>query len=55
MVIWIIPVTTLIYNGMARLISMDADSENLFMAVTYFGDRITVYDHRKLFAEGETE
>lgn len=37
MVIWIIPVTTLIYNGMARLISMDADSENLFMAVTYFG------------------
>ena len=36
MVIWIIPVTTLIYNGMARLISMDADSENLFMAVTYF-------------------
>ena len=37
MVIWIIPVTTLIYNGMARLISMDADSENLFMAVIYFG------------------
>ena len=37
MVIWIIPVTTLIYNGMARLISMDADSENLYMAVIYFG------------------
>ena len=37
MVIWIIPVTTLIYNGMARLISMDSDSENLFMAVIYFG------------------
>ena len=32
-----IPVTALIYNGMARLISMDADSENLFMAVIYFG------------------
>ena len=37
MVIWMIPVTALIYNGMARLISMDADSENLFMAVIYFG------------------
>ena len=37
MVIWIIPVTALIYNGMARLISMDADSENLYMAVIYFG------------------
>lgn len=37
MVIWMIPVTALIYNGMARLINMDADSENLFMAVIYFG------------------
>ena len=37
MVIWMIPVTALIYNGMARLISMDADSENLFMAVIYYG------------------
>ena len=37
MVIWMIPVTALIYNGMARLSSMDADSENLFMAVIYFG------------------
>ena len=36
MVIWMIPVTALIYNGMARLISMDADSENLFMAVIYY-------------------
>ena len=32
-----IPVTALIYNGMARLISMDTNSENLFMAVIYFG------------------
>ena len=55
MVIWMIPVTALIYNGMARLISMDADSENLFMAVIYFGTEVTVYDHRKLFAKGETE
>ena len=37
MVIWMIPVTALIYNGMARLISMDADIENLFMAVIYYG------------------
>ena len=37
MIIWMIPVTALIYNGMARLIIMDADSENLFMAVIYFG------------------
>jgi len=37
MVIWMIPVTALIYNGMARLISMDTNSENLFMAVIYFG------------------
>ena len=55
MVIWMIPVTALIYNGMARLISMDADSENLFMAVILLWNRITVYDHRKLFAKGETE
>ncbi len=27
MVIWMIPVTALIYNGMARLISMDTNSE----------------------------
>ena len=32
MTIWIIPVITLIYNGIARLVNMGADTENLFMA-----------------------
>ena len=32
MTIWIIPVITLLYNGIARLVNMGADIENLFMA-----------------------
>ncbi len=55
MTIWIIPIITLLYNGIARLVNMGADMENLFMAVIYFGTGLTVYDHRKLFAKGETE
>ena len=37
MTIWIIPVITLIYNGIARLVNMGADTENLFMALIYYG------------------
>ena len=37
MTIWIIPVITLIYNGIARLVNMGADTENLFMAFIYYG------------------
>lgn len=37
MIIWIIPVMTLLYNGIARLVNMGADMENLFMAVIYYG------------------
>ena len=37
MTIWIIPVITLIYNGIARLVNMRADTENLFMALIYYG------------------
>ena len=32
MTIWIIPVITLLYNGIVRLVDMGADIENLFMA-----------------------
>ena len=34
MTIWIIPVITLIYNGIARLVNMGADTENLFMSIS---------------------
>lgn len=34
---WIIPIITLLYNGIARLVNMGADMENLFMAVIYYG------------------
>ena len=37
MIIWIIPIITLLYNGIARLVNMGADMENLFMAVIYYG------------------
>lgn len=36
-IIWIIPVITLLFNGIARLVHMGADVENLFMAVIYYG------------------
>ena len=35
--LWIIPIITLLYNGIARLVNMGADMENLFMAVIYYG------------------
>ena len=37
MTIWIIPVITLLYNGIVRLVDMGADIENLFMAFIYYG------------------
>ena len=37
MTIWIIPVITLLYNGIARLVNMGADIENLYMAFIYYG------------------
>ena len=37
MIIWIIPIITLLYNGIARCVNMGADMENLFMAVIYGG------------------
>ena len=37
MTIWIIPVITLLYNGIARLVDMGGDTENLFMALIYYG------------------
>ena len=37
MTMWIIPIITLLYNGITRLVNMGADMENLFMAVIYFG------------------
>ena len=36
MTMWIIPIITLLYNGIARLVNMGADMENLFMAVIYY-------------------
>ena len=32
-----IPVITLLYNGIARLVNTGADMENLFMAFMYYG------------------
>ena len=32
-----IPIITLLYNGITRLVNMGADMENLFMAVIYYG------------------
>ena len=37
MTMWIIPIITLLYNGITRLVNMGADMENLFMAVIYYG------------------
>ena len=37
MTIWMIPVITLLYNGIARLVNTGADTENLFMAFMYYG------------------
>ena len=37
MTIWMIPVITLLYNGIARLVNTGADMENLFMAFMYYG------------------
>ena len=39
MTMWIIPIITLLYNGIARLVNMGADMENLFMAVIYYKAR----------------
>ena len=46
----IIPIITLLYNGVARLVNMGADMENLFMAVIYW---TAVYGYWKLFAKSE--
>lgn len=37
MTIWIVPVITLLYNGIARLVNMGADMEKFYMALTYYG------------------
>ena len=37
MTIWMIPVITLLYNGIARLVNTGAGMENLFMAFMYYG------------------
>ena len=37
MTMWIIPIITLLYNGIARLVNMGADMENLFRTVIYYG------------------
>ena len=37
MAIWMIPVITLLYNGIARLVNTGAGMENLFMAFMYYG------------------
>lgn len=37
MVLWIIPVITLLYNGIARLVYSDSNKENLYTALTYYG------------------
>ncbi len=54
MTIWIIPVITLLYNGIARLVNMGADIEN-FYGIHLLWNRITVHGYRKLSAKGETE
>lgn len=37
MTIWIIPIMTLLYNGMARLTHIGAETEDLFIALIYYG------------------
>ena len=37
MTIWIIPIMILLYNGMARLIHIGADIEDLFIGLIYYG------------------
>lgn len=37
MAIWMMPVITLLYNGIARLVNTGAGMENLFMAFMYYG------------------
>lgn len=55
MTIWIIPVITLLYNGIVRLVDMGADIENLFMAFIYYGTGLMFMVYRKLSAKGKTE
>ena len=37
MTIWLIPIMTLLYNGMARLTHIGAETEDLFLALIYYG------------------
>ena len=37
MAIWMVPVITLLYNGISRLVNTGAGMENLFMAFMYYG------------------
>ena len=37
MTIWLIPIMTLLYNGMARLTHIGAETEDLFIALIYYG------------------
>lgn len=37
MTIWIIPIMILLYNGMAKLTHIGAETEDLFIALIYYG------------------
>ena len=54
MTIWIIPVITLLYNGIVRLVDMGADREFIY-GIHLLWDRFNVHGYRKLSAKGKTE
>ena len=51
MTIWLIPIMTLLYNGMARLTHIGAETEDLFIALIYYGTKLIVYCYRKIPAK----
>ena len=53
MTIWIIPIITLLYNGIARLVNMGADMENLFMAAAIISILYSYLFYKKKLATGE--
>ena len=55
MTMWIIPIITLLYNGIARLVNMGADMENLFMAVIYYGTGLLFMVIGNYLPKSETE
>ena len=55
MTIWMIPVITLLYNGIARLVNTGAGHGEPVHGIHVLWNRLTIHGYRKLSAKGKAE